>query len=94
MRIGPDDGVGIRERPIGRGLAGAAGTEDDPRQILDIDLVDDARVGRHGAEIGQRFLPPLEECVALTVSLELEPCIFLERAGRREGVDLHGMVDD
>ena len=45
---------------------------DDARQVLDVDLVDDAGFGRHDAEIAERRLAPAQEHVALAVALVLE----------------------
>ena len=44
-------------------------------------------------KLSKRRLPPAQECVALLVALELELGVALERAGRPELVDLHGVVD-
>ena len=52
VRIGADDGVGIR---------GAVHGHDDRCEVFQIDLVDDAGVGRHGAEILERGLAPAQE---------------------------------
>ena len=44
----------------------------DARQVLEVDLVDDAGVGRHDAEVAERVLAPAQERVALLVARELE----------------------
>ena len=54
--------------------------EDDAREVLEVHLVADARVGRHDAEVAERVLAPAEERVALLVALELELGV------RREGL--------
>ena len=96
VRVGADDRVGIRQRRRfgGMPLTGAAGTEDDAREVLDVDLMDDAGVGRHRAVAVQRALSPLEEAVALDVAFELELGVAFEGVGGAERVDLHRVVDD
>ena len=68
--------------------------EDDAREVLEIDLVNDAGVGRHDAEVLERVLAPAKERVALPVARELERGV--EVGGVRLGVviDLNRMVDD
>ena len=88
VRIGPDQRVRVDERvPAVRVAA------DDAREVLDVDLVHDAGVGRHDLEVAEGVLPPLEERVALAVARELEPGVQLERVRGPEVIDLHGMVD-
>ena len=70
------------------------GAEDDAREVLEVHLVADAGVGRHDAEVAERALAPAQERVTLLVALELQPGVRRERAGARELVDLHGVVDD
>jgi hypothetical protein len=48
------------------------GGEDDAGEVFEIDLVADAHAGRHGGEVAEGGLAPLEEGVALAVALELE----------------------
>ena len=45
---------------------------DHPRQVLDVDLVDDAGLRRDDAEVLEGRLSPAQERVALPVALELE----------------------
>ena len=59
----PDEGVGV-------GLA-VGGGEHDPGEVLEVDLVADAGVGRHDPEVVEGALAPPEELVALLVALEL-----------------------
>ena len=61
--------------------SGDVGRHDDARQVLEVHLVDDAGVGRHDAEVGERVLPPAEKRVALPVARELELRVQLERVG-------------
>ena len=75
-------------------LTGAAGAEHDPREILDVDLMHDPGVGRHGAVAVQRVLTPFEETVALAVAFELELRVLIEGRRGTEFVDLHGVIDD
>jgi hypothetical protein len=70
----------------------AARAEDDAREILDIDLVHDAGVGRNDAKSAQRALPPLQECVSLAITLELQRGVFRKRIGSAKEVDLHGVI--
>ncbi len=89
VRVGADEGVRI-------GLVASAprGGEDDARQVLEVDLVADAHAGRHGGEVAEGGLSPLEEGVALAVALELERGV--ERVGVAGAVLVHldGVVDD
>ena len=91
MRVGADEGIGVSERTR-RALFRRR--EDDARQVLEIDLVDDAGVGRHHFEILERVLPPAQECVALAVAPELQVGVDLNGLRIAELVDLHGVVDD
>ena len=67
VRVGADQGVGVGDAA----LAVALGDEDDAREVLEVDLVDDAGVGRHDREALERLLAPAQERVALGVALEL-----------------------
>src|SRR6266850_936464 len=76
VRVGADDGVGIGQNnpaPVGRGC------EHDAREVLEVDLVDDARVGRHDGEVAERRLTPAQERVALLVARELDGRVQRER---------------
>ena len=68
--------------------------EDDPGEIFDVDLMDDAGVRRHHAEIAEGVLPPAQKRIALAVAGELELGIQLKCVAPAEIVHLHGMVDD
>ena len=85
VRVGADDRVGEGD---------AVAHLDDAREVLEVDLVDDAGVRRHDLEVVERALSPAEERVALLVPLELELDVALDREPRRELVDLDGVVDD
>ena len=89
MRVGADERVGIGDQ-----LAVDLGGEDDAGEVFEIDLVADAHAGRHGGEVAEGRLAPLEEGVALAVALELEQRVGLVGRGGAELVDLHGVVDD
>ena len=65
----------------------------DAREIFEVDLVDDARVGRHDAEILEGVLAPPQKRVALLVARELERRVELGRVGSAEVIDLHGVID-
>src|SRR5439155_7137472 len=79
---------------VGVGLAGLVVCEDDAREVLEVDLVDDAGVWRYYCEVVERLLPPAQERVALAVALELALGVDAEGVARAERVDLHGVVDD
>ncbi len=84
VRIGADEGV--RERlPVAR--------LDDAREVLEVDLVDDAGVRGDDLEVVERALAPAQERVPLAVSLELELGVPEDRARRRVLVHLHRVVD-
>ena len=86
VRVGADEGVGV-------GLTGRLVVEDDPSQVLEVDLVDDARVGRHDLEAVEGALAPAKEGVALLVALELQVGVHLEGPVGPERVHLHRVVD-
>ncbi len=60
MRVGTDDGVEVDN---------ALEFEDDFGEVLEVDLVTDAHTRGHHAELLERTLRPLQEGVALDVSL-------------------------
>ena len=84
VRVGADERV--RE-------GDAVALLDHPRQVLEVDLVHDARPRRHDLEVAEGLLAPAEERVALAVALELELDVPREGAVRAEDVDLDGVVD-
>ena len=84
-------GVGAHQ---GVGEGHAVAVLDDLGQVLQVDLVADAHVGRHHPERLEGLLAPLEELVALLVALELEGGVEVEGVGLGEGVHLDGVVDD
>ena len=63
VRVGADERVGERD---------AVALVDDAREVLEVDLVDDARARRDDLEVVERALAPAQERVALAVALELE----------------------
>ena len=89
MRVGADERVGIRD-----GLAVLLQREDDAGKIFEIDLMADAHAGRHGGEVAECRLSPLEEGVAFAVALELEHGVQRVGIAGAVFVDLHGVVDD
>ena len=70
------------------------GREDHAREVLEVDLVDDARVGRDDLEALEGALAPAQERVALLVALELLLGVEAEGVAGAEHVDLHRVVDD
>ena len=84
VRVGADDGVGIRL---------AVALLDHPGEELEVHLVADAGVRRHGLEVREGTLPPAEEGIALPVAAELQRRVPLDRESRCEVVDLDGVVD-
>jgi hypothetical protein len=89
MRVGADERVGV-----GDGLAVHGLGKHDAREMLDVDLVNDAGVRRNDLEVVERALPPAQERVALLVARELELGVERERIGTPEVVNLHRVVDD
>jgi len=85
VRVGPDQRVRVQR---------AVGLEHHAREVLEVDLVDDPRVGRHDLEALECALTPAQERVALLVALELALGVDAERVARAEHVDLHRVVDD
>ena len=88
VRVGANERVAVGER-----LAILGGGEDDLREVLEIDLMADARARRHRAEVAQRGLAPLEELVALAVALELEFGVEEEGGFAAVFIHLHRVVD-
>src|SRR5690606_1323045 len=62
-------------------------------EVFQVDLVDDAGVGRHHLEVFQCLLTPAQEAVALCVALELDLAVEVQRIRTAEHVDLHRVVD-
>ena len=89
VRVGADAGVGV-------GDLAAVGVlrEDDAREVLDVDLVDDAGARRDDLEVVERALAPAQELVALAVALVLDLDVALERLGRAEDIGDDRVVDD
>ena len=76
VRICPSDAVTNR-------------TEDATCQILDIDLVNNARGRRNHTKVVKRLLPPAEKLVPFAVTSILSLSILLERIRRPEEIDHH-----
>ncbi len=91
MRIGSDQRVGIGER-----LAGFAvgSDEDHAREVLEVDLVHDAGVGRHDGEVLEGCLSPAQEGVTLLVAMELQVGVELQGLRGTKLVDLHRVIDN
>ena len=84
VRVGADERVGERD---------AAALVHDPREELEVHLVDDPGARRDDLEVVEGALTPAQEGVALAVPLELELGVAEDGAPRRELVHLHGVVD-
>ena len=85
MRIRPHQGVG---QPNAFFLASNAGQE------FKVDLVDNATGWRDGLEIGQRLLAPLEERVALHVTVVFNVEVHVKRIAVSAGnIDLNRVVN-
>ena len=87
--VGPYQRVGVEQ-----GFAIVLLAENDPREALQVDLVDDTGIGRHDLELAKRLLPPMQEGIALAVALEFE--FIVPGQGIRSGVmiDLDRVVHD
>ena len=88
VRIGADQRVGI-----GLQLAIHVGGEDYARQVFEIHLVADAHARRHGAEVAECGLAPLEERIAFAIALELEQRVRFVGLRSAELVHLDGVID-
>ncbi len=85
-------GVGVGAE-AGVRICDAVALHHHARQILDVDLVHDARAGRHHLEVVEGTLPPSQELVALAVALVLDLHVALEGVRAAEQVGDHRMVD-
>src|ERR1700679_2645686 len=63
-------------------------------QIFEIYLMTDAHTWWHGGEVMERRLPPLQEGIALAVSLKLQCGVQVIRSLSAKLIYLHGVVDD
>ena len=89
VRVGADARVGV-----GAELAVDLAREGDARQVLDVDLVDDAGARRYDLEVVEGRLAPAQELVALAVALVLDLDVALEGVLGAEEVGDDGVVDD
>ncbi len=89
VRVGAHHGVRVGDGPALLILG-----DDHPAQILQVDLVADARVGRHHLEVGKAFLGPFEQFVAFAVATVLQGHVFFERIFGAVAVDLNRVVND
>ena len=93
VRVGADQRVGVER--CGRWLPACRVVgEDDAGQVFEIDLVDDAGLGRHDAEVAERLLAPAQEDVALVVAGIFQVGVGAEGQAAAEVVDLDRVVDD
>jgi len=84
VRVGAHDGVRVGTPPA---------VHDHAREVLDVDLVHDARAGRHHLELVEGGLPPAQEAVALMVALVLDVDVLGESVRGAEDVRDDGVVD-
>jgi hypothetical protein len=75
------------------GMSDAVALGDDVGEVLEVDLVHDARPRRHDPKVGEGLLRPAQEGVALAIALVLALDVDQERGVRAELVDLHAVVD-
>src|SRR5699024_4306042 len=87
--VGADEGVGV-----GAEHAADLPGHHDPREVLDVHLVDDAGARGHDLEVVEGALAPPQELVALVVALIFHLHVAFEGIRAAEDVDLHGVVDD
>ena len=85
VRVGSDERVGITD---------ALFLEDPLREVLQVDLVDDADARRDDVETAERLHAPLEELVARAVALELHLHVEPEGVACWPEIDLDRVVDD
>ena len=90
MAVGADQRVGVDH--LGTVAVGAC--LHPLGQILEIDLMDDPRGGRHHVEVLEGSLAPAQELVAFAVALELDGGVGGERQRAVVFVDLNRVVDD
>ncbi len=86
-------GVAVRS-DTGVGIRSAVAHHDDPGEVLDIDLMDDAGAGRNHLEVLEGPLSPAQELVPLAVALVLELHVTDEGIRGTEDVGYHRVVDD
>src|SRR5204862_2057693 len=90
VAVGADQSVGIGDGLAALVLAGPHALRD----MLEVDLVADARARRDDLEIVERLAAPFEELIAFLVALIFEFDVLLEGLGVAELVDHHAVVDD
>ena len=69
-------------------------TENNAREILDIDLMNDPGRWRDDAEVTERCLTPSQKCVALSVSAVLQLRIILQRLRLTEVIHHDRVIDN
>ncbi len=86
--------VGTKHRVgIGPGLAVFLLDHDHARQVFQVDLVDNARAGRHHFEPVEGGLAPAQECIPLLVAVELDLAVARQGIGTSKHIDLDRVVD-
>ena len=84
--------VGAHER-VAEG-APVVGREHEAREVLEVDLVADARAGRHQTEVPEGALGPTQELVSLEVARILDRDVGVVRRGSARPLGDHRVVDD
>ena len=85
MRIGADERIGKNV---------AVARENALREVFEIDLMNDARRGRHDAQIFKRLRTPFQKFITFAVALKFQFRVANERGFRSEKIHLDGMVND
>lgn len=85
MRIGTNDGVGVEHIVL---------VENNTREVLEIDLMDDTRARRHDLEVVESLGAPLEELEAFAVTSELETLVCFTGIANARGINLNGVIND
>jgi hypothetical protein len=83
--VSTDDGVGVEEAVL---------VENDTREVLKVDLMDDTGAGRHNLEVVEGLGAPLKELESLAVALELEALVLVASIASAGSIDLNGVIDD
>ncbi len=64
------------------------------RQVFEVHLVHDTRIGRHRPEVPESGLTPAEQRISFLIALKFEQGVDAEGLLGPELIHLHGVVDD